>query len=83
MTRTGTIWLGLGLYLHRIDPMGSGKPLGCLPDPKSARGGKKHWLSGFRGSGLPIPPTGPYRLWPSDSGKHAFSVIEGCGKAEA
>ena len=48
--RTGSIWLGLGRYLRRIHPMGSGMPLGCLLDPQNHPKSNQQF-SGFRGSG--------------------------------
>ena len=32
----GSRWVGSGSYSARIDPTGFGKPIGSIPDPKTA-----------------------------------------------
>ena len=57
------MWLGLGSYSTRIDPIVSGMRLGCLPDPKNPQKSKN---IGIRGIGKihlysPYSPfVGPY-----------------------
>ena len=67
LTRTGSIWLGLGRYLHRIDPAGSGMPLGCLLDPQPHKKFKNPRFPEFRGSG------GQGHLFP-------LFALKGCGQ---
>ena len=56
--RTGSIWLSLGRYLHRIHPTGSGEPLGCLPGPKTPPKSKNPGFGGLgvRGEASPLFP---------------------------
>ena len=54
----GSRWVGLGRYSARIDPTRSGKPMGALPDPKTAIQNEKmqKLIENFKNLEFPIFP---------------------------
>ena len=56
LVRTRSVWPRLGPYSARMDPTGSGKPLGCLPDPKTSGKIKNRQIRELG----EIPPISPY-----------------------
>ena len=59
LVRISSAWVRLGSYSARMDPTGSGKPLGRLPASKPPPLPGKSKNPGFRGFGE-IPSISPY-----------------------